>query len=135
MSQENLETVRAVMDAVKREDVPALVALSDADAEIVPVMAAVMPDSATFRGPGCWADYFASVKETWAAWEILDVAVVDGDGDSVAAVCRFAATGRSGGVPVDRRIGLAFWLREGKVRRLRAYLDPDDALQAVGLAE
>lgn len=132
MSQENVNIARAVIDALKREDIPALVELSDADTEIVPVMAAVMPDSATFKGPGCWADYFASVRETWATWVLSDVRVLDGDGDGVAAVGRFAATGRSGGVPVDRELGLAFWLRDGKVRRLHPYLDPTDALKAVG---
>jgi ketosteroid isomerase-like protein len=43
--------------------------------------------------------------------------------------------GKTSGVPVEHHIGLACRLREGKLWRIRSYLDPSGALEAVGLRE
>ena len=48
---------------------------------------------------------------------------------------RMEGRGKGSGVPIDMPLGQIFDFRDGKVCRIRSYLDPADALQAVGLAE
>jgi ketosteroid isomerase-like protein len=57
------------------------------------------------------------------------------DGDVVVAVGLLRGRGRAGGVLIDQRLGVVFELRDGKIRFCRSYSDPEDALEAVGLAE
>jgi uncharacterized protein len=56
-------------------------------------------------------------------------------GDQVAAVALFRATGRRSGVPMQRRIGHLFTLREGLIVRFEVFEDPDAALRAAGIVQ
>ena len=47
----------------------------------------------------------------------------------------WSGKGKASGVPVDQRIGVAYRFRNGKLWRMRSYLDPAEALEAVGLSE
>jgi ketosteroid isomerase-like protein len=44
-------------------------------------------------------------------------------------------TGKQSGAPIDQEVGIAYRIRAGKLWRMRSYLDPDEALEAVGLRE
>lgn len=134
MSQENVELARASIDLFNQRDVSALAELSDEDFEFVSVLTAVESGGATFRGPQAWTSYFAAMDETWEDWQIEDRGIFDADDVGVAASFRIVGRGRRSGVPVEHAIGVAFRFRQGKLWRLRAYLDPRDALEAVGLA-
>jgi ketosteroid isomerase-like protein len=56
-------------------------------------------------------------------------------GDKVMAIMRERARGKASGLEVDRRSGFVTTFRDGKVVSLEIYLDPADALEAVGLRE
>lgn len=47
---------------------------------------------------------------------------------------QIAGTGQASGIPVKQAVGLAYSFRDGKLWRMRSYLDPEQALEAVGLA-
>ena len=135
MSQENVEVVRRTLDAFNRQDIRALAELSDEDLEFVTVLAVVDAGGGTYRGPQLWADYFADRRGTWEEWGVEDLRVFDADGDRVAAVFRLVGKGKTSGVTVARAVGVAYTLRNGKLWRMRSYLDPAEALEAVGLRE
>jgi ketosteroid isomerase-like protein len=133
MSQGNVELVQRAWHAFRAEDVPALVEMSHRDLEFVSALSAL--DASTYRGPRLWTRYFERMHETWEDWLIEDFRVFDAGDDRVAAVFRLIGTGRSSGVRVEQQSGLVYTLRQGKLWRMRTYLDPADALEAVGLSE
>ena len=135
MSQENVELVRRAGEAFNRHDAEALASISDDDVEFVSALAAVETGGVAYRGPEAWGSYFAGMDEMWDGWHLEDLEVFDAGDDRVAAVFRLVGTGKGSGVPVDHRIGLAYTMREGKLWRMRSYLDPAEALEAVGLRE
>ena len=134
MSQENVEFVRMAILAFNRRDLRALAEISHEDLEWTSVMAAVDSGGATFRGSQTWPSYFSAMDQTWEDWRIEDPKIFDAGGDRVVAVLRLVGTGRSSGVPVDREVGLTYRVKDGQMWRMHAYLDPNEALEAVGLS-
>jgi ketosteroid isomerase-like protein len=59
----------------------------------------------------------------------------DAGGDKVMAVLREQARGRASGLNVERRSGWVITFRGGKVLGFEIFLDPADALEAVGLRQ
>jgi|SRR5829696_3978980 len=133
MLQENVEVLRRGLEAFNREDLRTLMELSDQDLEFISALSGV--DREAYRGRELWRAYFDSMHETWHEWRIEDFRVFDAGDDRVAAVYRVVGKGKTSGVPVEHHIGLACRLREGELWRMRSYLDPGDALEAVGLRE
>jgi ketosteroid isomerase-like protein len=134
MSWENVEVVRRAGEAFNRPDrVRALAELSDDDLEFVSVLTAVDAEGGTYRGPDSWATYFARMADIWDDWRVEDLEIFDAGSDRVAAVFRLAGKGKGSGASVQQTIGLAYRIRHGKLWRMRSYLDPAEALRAVGL--
>jgi ketosteroid isomerase-like protein len=61
--------------------------------------------------------------------------VIDAGGDTVVAVVRFRARGRTSNVPVDVRADLVHTLRDGESWRTRTYFDAAEAFAAAGPPE
>jgi ketosteroid isomerase-like protein len=135
MSQENVELVHRAREAFNRRDFRALAELTHDDLEFVSVLTAVDAGGGTYRGPQAWVSYFARMDDTWEDWQVEDFRVFDAGDDRVAAAFRLVGTGKSSGVRVERAVGIAYWLRDGKFWRMRSFLDPGEALEAVGLSE
>jgi ketosteroid isomerase-like protein len=134
MSQENVDLVWGLVEAFNGRDMGRLAELSHEDLEFVSVLA-VAAGGATYRGSETWTSYFAAMDETWEEWQVEDSRVFDGGEDRVAGVFRIVGTGKHSGAPVEHEIGLAYRIREGKLWRMRSYLDPGEALEAAGLRE
>ncbi len=134
MSQEDVDLVLRSVEAFNARDMGGLAELSHDDLEFVSVLA-VDAGGATYRGSETWTSYFAAMDETWEEWQAEGFRVFDGGEDRVAGVFRIVGTGKHSGAPVEHEIGLAYRIREGKLWRMRAYLDPTEALEAVGLRE
>ena len=135
MSRENVEVVKAAIDAFNRRDMRALADLSHEDLEIVSVLTAANLGGATYRGSEAWPSYFAAMDETWEEWQVEEIQVFDGSDDRVACLCRMVGKGKHSGVPVQRAVGITYHFRQAHLWRIRSYLDPDEALDAVGLRE
>lgn len=135
MSQENVEVVRLAVDAFNQRDMARLLDLSDQDFEFVSVLTAVDAQSATYRGLDGWTRYFRDIDQVWKNWQIADLRVFDGADDQVAATFRVTGEGRQSEAAVERAVGIAYRLRDGKILRMRSFLDPAQALEALGLEE
>ena len=132
MSQENVEALKAAMEAFNRRDGSGFDALLAEDAEIVPVRVAV--EGTVYRGRNAATQYCAAVDEIWQdlLWEVEDFR--DGD-DWVLAVGRIRGRGRDSLVGIDARAGWVARFRDGRLKTFRTYPDRADALEAVGLSE
>ena len=133
MSQENVEIVRELLEAYNRADFDAVNEKCDDDFEFTSVMSAV--EETSYKGKDTWERYWHDMHQTWDDWRLEEIRVLDGGGDRVAVLMRLVGKGRTSGVPVDRKIGIAYRMRDGKMWRARSYLDPREALEAVGLSE
>ena len=129
MSRENVERVRAALEAFNRRDGAAFDALLASDAEIVPVRAAV--ERVSYQGADAGSQYCAAVDERWesARWEVEDIR---DHGNWVLALGHIGR-GRDSGAAFAARAGWVAHLDEGLITRFQTFSDRSAALKAVGL--
>ena len=131
MSQENVEIIRAWMDAFNRGDSEA--ALKDADPDfeldfsqaVGPVQGVFKPDQA--RGV---------LEEFFGMWEAarLEIDELREVGDQVAASFTSYVRGRDG-IEITGRPSFVWTFRDGSIVRVCTYPEWQEALEAVGLRE
>jgi ketosteroid isomerase-like protein len=139
MSQENVEIVRRAFDefqeGLARGDpaAPFDSGLNAPEAEWI-----LPPNSPGFRQVYRGREGFLEFMRTWTEdfhWSIELERVIDAGDDSVVAVFHQRATGKASGVPVELHMALIYELQDGRVIRMRNFLDPAEALEPVGLRE
>jgi ketosteroid isomerase-like protein len=126
----NVDIMRAALEAFNARDGAAFDALLDAEAEIVPVRAAL--EGITFRGPDAASRYCAAVDESWEElkWEVEEIRDLGG---SVIALGHIRGRGRDSGIGIDARGAWVSHLRDGRIARFQTYSDRAEALAATGL--
>jgi ketosteroid isomerase-like protein len=132
MSQENVETMRAAMEAFNRRDREGFGVHLAEDAVIVPVRAAV--EGTVYRGPDAAGQYCAAVDDSWENLE-WDIEEIRDGGDWVLATGRIRGEGRNSGAAIDARAGWVGRFRDGLITAFHTYADRSEALEAVGLSE
>jgi ketosteroid isomerase-like protein len=119
------------MDALDRRDIDALLDLSTPQ----PTLSSALPEAgADFRGREGLERYFSMLGESWDEFHTVVDEYRD-LGDRVLMLGRFTGRGKGSGVMADAPSGAVFDFRDGKVSRVRLYLDHGEALRAVGLTE
>jgi ketosteroid isomerase-like protein len=132
MSQENVDTLVAAIEAFNRRESDVLDQLLADDVEIVPVRAAL--EGTVYRGPHAGEQYCAAVDQTWEhlVWELEDTrAGVDG----VLALGHIRGRGRDTGTPLDVQGGWLAQFRGGRIAKFQTYPDRAAALEAAGLRD
>jgi ketosteroid isomerase-like protein len=132
MSQANVEIVKRAADAFNGRDVESFVALTTPDFEWCPAMDRLI-DGGSYRGREGIEAYFEVVSGTWEEFQLLRDEFRD-LGDRVLWLGRAEARGRNSGVRVDTPLGTVVEFRDGKMLRIRAYLDHREALREAGLS-
>jgi ketosteroid isomerase-like protein len=131
MSQENVEIAKRSVDAFNRRDIDALLDLVTPDC----VMSSQLLDaSADFQGREGVERFYTMLSESWEEFRSVIEDYRD-LGDHVLMLGRNTGRGKGSGVTVDAPTGAIYNFRDGKVSRIRLYLDPGEALGAAGLAE
>jgi ketosteroid isomerase-like protein len=133
MSQENVEVVRESFEAAKRKDAEAMAALCDPEVEFVSFPTVV--EEVTYHGKDGWQTYLSRMSETWEEWRLEDLEIFQADEEHLASTFRVVGRGRKSGARTELRVGVTYTFRDGKIWRMRSYLEPGDALKAVGLEE
>ena len=133
MSQENVETFRSLLRAVGQFDADGLVALTDPEVEWHSFFAALLP-AGRYRGHDGMRNYASDLRESWEsidprADQTLDI------GDLVVGIGTVTYRGKESGVEGSTPAGWVVKLRSGRVCLFRAFHDPAEALEAVGLSE
>jgi ketosteroid isomerase-like protein len=131
VSQENVEIVRRGWEAFNRGD-PAFLADFAEDAEFEEDSA--FPEAAVFRGREQIMGYITGFQEQMRDHR-FEVEKVHDLGDQVLALLHETARGASSGIDVDQRPAFLFHFRDGRIVRMRAYLDRAEAFRAVGLEQ
>jgi ketosteroid isomerase-like protein len=133
MSQENVEIVRAVLDASSRGDSEAFMAAIDPAIEWTPVMED--PDFRVHRGLVDVAAWLAEWTEVFPDMRWEADRVVDAGDDLVVALVRALGRGHSTGADVgSQAYPVVFTLRSGRIVRIDES-DAGEALKLAGLAE
>jgi ketosteroid isomerase-like protein len=132
MSQAEIETLRALYEAVSRGDWDTVLDDYGPDFEFIPPDQ--NPIAGTYRGPEAVRGFFA---ELWAAFE--EVTLEPGpfleadDGIVVSLLMTLSPSNSS--AKVETRITHLWTMRDGKPVRCKVFLRRDEALEAVGLSE
>jgi ketosteroid isomerase-like protein len=128
MSQENVEIVRAALEAFARGDV------DEALQRVHPDMVSrrIDPDGAEFHGRDGLLALMADWGEGFAEWRYRAEEFIDA-GDKVVVRLFQWGTGAESGVPVSGDYWLTYDFVGGYVTRFTIYADREQAFEAVGL--
>ena len=126
-----MEVARQSVDAFNRRDVDALLDLGTPDCVL---SSQLLDATAEFRGREGIERFYAMLSESWEEFR----SVVDEYrdlGDRVLLLGRNTARGKGSGVTVEAPTAAIVDFRDGKVARIRLYLDQSEAARAAGLAK
>jgi ketosteroid isomerase-like protein len=131
MSQENVETVGRAIAAINARDIDAYLACCTENVELLLPMV-----GAEYLGSDGIRRFLTDIEDIGPDFRI-EVQRVQAVGDNnVIAFMRTSATGRASGIATGTEGQTNVYdFIDGKISRIRSFLDRDEALKAVGLAE
>ena len=129
MSQENVEIVRRLVEAFNDRDDEALVSMLDVEIEFESFTLQ------TYRGSDGLTEYRRNLDDAWAEWRTEGDRFLSAGSETVVHMHRVVGRGKGSDIPVGQDIAIVWTLRASKVLHGRAFLDPHEALKAVGLEE
>ena len=134
MSQENVDTVRRSLDGWNRGDVDAWLHSAHPEVEWISEVSRRIEGSETvYRGP-------AELRRFWDEWHsvwdlTIDASEIRDLGETVLILGRIRTRGEASGIDLEGPVAYVIEFDGGLVWKMRAYLDPQEALEAVGLSE
>jgi ketosteroid isomerase-like protein len=131
MSEENVDAFKRALEAGNRGDVKALLAELDPKVEWHAALPMLGGD-AVYRGHEGVREILLDVWEVIADTE-FDFPEIRDAGDQVVGLGHFRGRGKGSGVETEMPFAYLADFRGGKAIRVRAYLDPNEALEAAGL--
>ena len=138
MSEENVDLVRRMLDALGQGDYQTVLAALDPQVRVRPLMQGgetLNPDVASeYVGTDGFMELMGLLGAqfhglAWVAEEVREAGP-----DRVAAQTRMVGRGRESGAPVEQPMTLVATLSDGRVVALAAYSDREEGLRAAGLA-
>jgi len=134
MSEENVEIVRAQYTSFGQiteggEVDSWVLGYFDPNCEYRPV-----EEVDAIRGHEALIEWTERWLEAWSSYSDQVEEIIDG-GEIVVAAVSISGRGRTSGVEIRQRFFHVFEMREGRILRLREYLDLDSALEAAGLGK
>jgi ketosteroid isomerase-like protein len=134
MSQENVEIVRTVLDAINRGDVDAAIeAVSEEFEADWSNSRGVL--SGIYRGRDETRESLKAFLEPWESLRWHAEELIELDNDRVLTVSNIRMRGRGSGVEVSAT-GASIWtIRDGKAATMKLYQSKAEALEAAGLSE
>jgi ketosteroid isomerase-like protein len=129
MSQENVEVVRAAVDAFNEGDRDRLLGLVHPDVEFHSAV-----EQKIYRGPDGLVRYRDDVDAVLEEFHTEENRFLRGRRGRMVHLYRIVGRGAGSGVPVSRDIAALWELREGKLVKGQIYLNQRDALEAAGLS-
>jgi ketosteroid isomerase-like protein len=130
MSQENVAAVKRLMHAFLGADPGSALDLLDPEVEFD---ASARPDGRLWSGHDGVRRAMLEWTGAWEDWSMEIESYLDVDDDRVLFYWREQGTGKGSGVQLQQSGATVVTLRDGRVVRLRAYVDRSEAHAAVGL--
>jgi ketosteroid isomerase-like protein len=131
MSEENVEIVRSIYEALNRGDLEAATRPTDADFEVTFQRG---PNAGTHRGRNSIRAIIEDQREAFEAW-IIEVEQVFDSGDQVVALIRSRLRPKGTDAEFETRNGHIWTIRNGVALSPRGFPNPEEALEAAGLSE
>lgn len=133
MSQENVELASQILEGLSQRDLSRLVALTDPEVEWHSFFA-TLSEGGVYRGHAGTRRYLSDLND---AFEIAraDVDGGVGVGEIAVLVGRLHYRGKGSGVEAESPAGWMLKFRDGKMLCFRAFRDPEQALEVVGVRE
>jgi ketosteroid isomerase-like protein len=137
MSEENVEVVLKVVDAVNRRDPAAFMACLHPDVEWREESGDPLPGlRGIYRGLVEVRGWFEeAVLDHWKSFDMEVEEITEAGNDRVFLGIVAAARGRASGVETELRSWQVFRFVDGKATGREVFLERDDALEAAGLSE
>jgi len=133
MSQENVEVLRQVTEAINRGDREAWLLLQDPEVEFR--ADPEWPESETVRGrDAVWA-FVADIVEAWEPADFEMGEVIDAGSDRLLVRLTRPVRGKKSGIADVLDYWCVFTFRGGKILRTHWFATRDKALEAVGLSK
>jgi ketosteroid isomerase-like protein len=130
MSEDNVEVIRRAIEHLSETGE---LAPECYDAEVEWTTQPDAPLQTTYRGLSGLQRSLDSVHEAWASMKIEPREFIQA-GDAIVVLTHFQLRGHSG-VELDVEQAWAYWMHEGKIRRMEQYGSKREALEAAGLSE
>jgi ketosteroid isomerase-like protein len=132
MSRENVEAYTRAVEAANRRDMDAL--LADFHPDVEWHSALVGLGAEVYRGEDGVREMFSDLDENLTS-ALFEVSEIHDLGDRVLALGRLRARGHDSGVQTESSFNQLVDFKDGKVIRLRSFLDRKEAVEAAGLTE
>jgi ketosteroid isomerase-like protein len=134
MSEENVELMERVLEAVNQGDDDAWIAAWHPEAELYELVG--IPDAPeVYRGHDGVRDWLANARSILGQDLRMEPRDITPIGEAVLTKIVGSGVGEGSGVPVEWTAYVVAWVRDGKIVRTRAFPDRDAALEAPGLRE
>ena len=131
MSQENVDAVRETIDAWNRGDADGWLKWAHPDIEWTSeVRARLEGVEAPVRGLEEMRHYWDEFHSVWKL--TIDITEWRDLGDTVVAIGRFRTHGEASGIDLEHEVAYVAEFEGRLARRMRAYFDPRQALEAAG---
>ena len=130
MSEQDVQLVRGVFEAINRRDVQAMLDAYHRDADMS-TLTSELVHGKSYRGHTGIREYFSSFADVWEELHLEPEEIRD-LGDRILVVGRWSSRGRESGAEVEAPAAWIFVVRDGKVVFSRAYRDADEALSDPG---
>ena len=134
MSQENVEIVRRVYEAVARGKAETVHALYDPEVQWDHSARKRGSGHGLYRGHEGIRRWFRAWNEAWVESDFRLEELIEA-GDDVVAVVSRRGRGRVSGVEVQSPGAVLWTIRDGKVARVVLFPTRDEALEAIGLSD
>jgi ketosteroid isomerase-like protein len=134
MSEENVEIVRGVYEALNREDVDAVLQICDPDVECLLPEGGI--NTGTLRGHQAIRAFLDGYLEAFESFRFEPERFLEAD-DQVVAVLRVLGRGRGSGLEAEVRPAHVWTMERGRAVRLEVFPERElgAALEAAGLSE
>jgi ketosteroid isomerase-like protein len=133
MSEENVEIVRRSSEAFMAGDIETAMAALDPQIEWHATVGGV-DEGRVYRGHEAVVQGFIDYFEVWERMEMRAEKFIDAGEENVVVFWHEVAKGRESGVVVETDTGTVQTVRDGKIVRVRSYMDRAEALEAAGLS-
>jgi ketosteroid isomerase-like protein len=133
MSQENLKVALNAVGAVANMDADKLVRLTDPEVEWFSLIAQ-LGEGGVYRGHGGIRQYVGDLRDAFELFQ-SEVHETCALGEVVLLFARLRYRGKESGIETEVTAGYMAKFRAGRILRMRAFREPEQALEAVGLRE
>jgi ketosteroid isomerase-like protein len=89
----------------------------------------------TYVGRSGFVEWLRLWTENFDEWRVSPEQIIDAGNDQVVVVAHQTARGSRSGAAVEEEFGIVYTLKNAQVTSQQFYVDPAEALKAVGLAE